>query len=284
MLDFKESFLIDTRVSKSIVFDVDGTLLNSEPMIRSVAFEVMRTYLTSDAGRIFEEHISPITAQCFGNSEDIFCAKVISYLREHALASSRAASMSNEEFLHKFTGDRTALYLEYCAAGKIKPMPGAVQLVRNAFERFGPLAINTGSPEMLSYPMLVSAFRDHFDVDVVFPKGLRTFVTDLANGFGKPNPDGYIRAARLLGHAPWDLMAVVDRGNDCISALRAQYQNVLVVPEDGDIGPLMAPAGKHSLLAFLETHPVVARDEIRRRYKVVSSLEAVGFYPVRVAA
>lgn len=258
---------------RSIVFDVDGTLVLSEPVIQRTIFEALQSYLTPQAKRDFDLHRVNIARECFGNSEDIFCIKLFEYLTTRGVLLDRYLRMDSREFAIDFTEHRGEIYRGFFEQGLIKPMPGAVSFVEAAYQLFGELALNTASPNNLTGPMLRHAFKEHLDIDRIFPDRLRTYITDLPQGFGKPQPDGYIRAARLLGIAPWDLAAVVDRGNDCISALRAGYRRVLIVPEDNDRSPLEAPSGKHSLVQFFAGYPSAEAIQLKERVVIVNSLE-----------
>jgi beta-phosphoglucomutase-like phosphatase (HAD superfamily) len=211
--------------------------------------------------------------ECFGFSEDIFSSKILNYLSSRAMLNTSISSVSDREFFARFAGDRSDRWKTFCSLGMVKPLPGAVAFVMQAYERFGPLALNTGSPEALSKPMLELALGKELDVNKIFPFSLRTHSSDLPQGLGKPNPDGYTRAAALLRIPPWELMAVVDRGNDCISALRAGYGRVVIVPENGDTAPLYSPGGKHSLTSFLSIMPESDRLEVQKRVVVIDTLE-----------
>jgi beta-phosphoglucomutase-like phosphatase (HAD superfamily) len=265
---------------RSIVFDVDGTLVLSEPIIQRTIFEVLGGFLTPEAKADFELHRVNIAKECFGNSEDIFCIKLLEYLSARRLLLDRYLGMDSKEFALEFTEARIHRYLVFAEQGSIRPMPGVVPFVKAAFQRFGALALNTASPAKLSAPMLQIVFKGLLDIEDIFPHRLRTYIHDLPHGFGKPQPDGYLRAARLLGIAPWDLAAVVDRGNDCISALRAGYRRVVVVPEDNDRAPLEAASGKHSLVEFFAGYPSSEAEELKKKVLIVNSLEDLVGAPI----
>ncbi len=273
-MSLNESFIQnELALCTSIVFDVDGTLVRSEPIIQRTILTTVQGYLTPGALRDFESHIAPIKAECFGYSEDIFSAKLLAYLSSRSMLQAELAALDEASFFQRFSEDRYTLYVRFCEQGLVTPMPGAVDFVRECFRRYGALAINTGSHEIHSSPMLRLVFKNHLDLEQVFPHRLRTFVNNLPHGTGKPNPDGYLRAAQLLQISPWQLGAVVDRGNDCISALRAGYRVVFLVPEDGDRKPLEAPRGKHSLVQFFSSLPESERESMKARVIILDSLE-----------
>lgn len=274
------SFCQELADCRSIVFDVDGTLVCSEPVIQRTILSTVQNYLTHEARGVFDSHVPSIRSECFGYSEDIFTSKLFSYLASRSMLVKEFSEMDTPTFFRRFSEDRQVQYIGFCEEGLVKPMPGAVEFVVEAFNNFGALAINTGSPQILSAPMLQQVFKGLLDIERIFPHHLRTYVSDLPQGLGKPNPDGYLRAARLLGIPPWELGAVVDRGNDCISALRAGYKKVVIVPEDNDRAPLDAPSGKHSLVQFFAGFPASEREQIKQRVLIIDSLHDLTTKPL----
>jgi beta-phosphoglucomutase-like phosphatase (HAD superfamily) len=274
------SFFDDLADCRSLVFDVDGTLVCSEPIIQRTILTTVVKYLTPEAALEFDSHISTIRSELFGYSEDIFTAKLFSYLCSRSMLVQQIARLDSAAFFQLFSNDRQEQYIRFCQQGLATPMPGVVPFVQEAYERFGALALNTGSPDILARPMLQHVFNGLLDTDCIFPHRLRTYVNDLPLGLGKPNPDGYLRASRLLGIPPWELGAVVDRGNDCISALRAGYRKVVLVPENRDRAPLDAATGKHSLVQFLSSVPEIDRAALHARVMIIDSLSDIDLTPL----
>ena len=253
---------IKTTEIDSIVFDVDGLLVNSEPLILMTIFECAKSLLKEEHQRRFSEHASNIKRHCFGRSDEDMSFALFKYLsgklpqfHQEQMLREEFHSFSEDQFNDYFRVEREPTYIRLCEAGLAQPMPGAAEFVEACYLQFGPLAINTGSPEVLSSPMLDAAFKGVIDLERIFPSHLRTYVSDLERG--KPEPDGYVRASVLLNQPRERLIAVVDRGNDAISALRAGYAKVVVVPENMDFTPL-------------------GRDGVKEKYSVARFLDSLG--------
>ncbi|MGW5636299.1 HAD family hydrolase [Streptomyces sp. NPDC003832] len=115
----------------------------------------------------------------------------------------------------------TTAMLKECAAGRIRAMPGAVELVHEA-ERHGPVAVATASPRRF-----VTAALDHL--------GLLHHLDAVVCGEDaerpKPAPDAYLHAAADLGLAPSACVAVEDSPNG-IRAAAAAGMRVLAIPRN----------------------------------------------------
>ncbi|MGW1069681.1 HAD family hydrolase [Streptomyces aureus] len=116
----------------------------------------------------------------------------------------------------------TRVMAENCAAGRIRALPGAVELFREA-GRHGPVAVATASPRLF-----VLAALQHL--------GLASGVTAVVCGEDvarvKPAPDPYLYAAAALGLSPSCCLAVEDSPNGIRSAAAAGMP-VLAIPRDG---------------------------------------------------
>ncbi|MGW2787848.1 HAD family hydrolase [Streptomyces populi] len=113
----------------------------------------------------------------------------------------------------------TNAILKECAAGRLRALPGAVELVREA-ARHGPVGVATASPRRFVMAVLDRlSLLQHLDAvvcgeDVVRPK---------------PAPDAYQRAAVILGLPPSACVAVEDSPNGIRSAAAAGMR-VLAIP------------------------------------------------------
>ncbi|MGW0969619.1 HAD family hydrolase [Streptomyces sp. NPDC002516] len=137
-----------------------------------------------------------------------------------------------------------AVMAEACAAGRIRALPGAVELFREA-GRHGPVGVATASPRRF-----VLAALEHL--------GLADDVTALVCGEdvtrAKPAPDPYLRAAEAIGLPPSCCLAVEDSPNGIRSAAAAGMP-VLAIPRDGmelpaeiaDLPLAEAPDATHAL-------------------------------------
>jgi HAD superfamily hydrolase (TIGR01509 family) len=121
----------------------------------------------------------------------------------------------------------TAVMIDECAAGRVRALPGAVELVREA-ARYGPVAVATASPRT-------------FVVAVLDRLGLAPALEVVVCGEDvhqpKPAPEAYVRAAAGLGIPPEACLAVEDSPNGIRSAATAGL-HVLAIPRGGTTLPL----------------------------------------------
>ena len=116
----------------------------------------------------------------------------------------------------------TSAMAEECAAGRVKALPGAVDLVLEA-ERHGPIGMATASPRRYVLAALST---------LALTGRIRTVVCGEDVTRNKPAPDPYLRAAAAVGVAPSDCLAVEDSPRGIRSAAAAGMR-VLAVPRGG---------------------------------------------------
>jgi HAD superfamily hydrolase (TIGR01509 family) len=116
----------------------------------------------------------------------------------------------------------TSAMAEECAAGRVKALPGAVDLVLEA-ERHGPVGLATASPRRYVLAALSA---------LALTGRMRTVVCGEDVTCNKPAPDPYLRAAAEVGIAPYDCLAVEDSPRGIRSAAAAGMR-VLAVPRGG---------------------------------------------------
>ena len=116
----------------------------------------------------------------------------------------------------------TSAMAEECAAGRVKALPGAVDLVLEA-ERHGPIGMATASPRRYVLAALSA---------LALTGRMRTVVCGEDVTRNKPAPDPYLRAAAAVGVAPSDCLAVEDSPRGIRSAAAAGMR-VLAVPRGG---------------------------------------------------
>lgn len=247
---------LDSGEYKTLVCDLDGTLVNSEPAILQCIFEAAEQMISQDLGQEFSFSplaISTIKTECFGRGDAEMSIKLLTFIRASDIAGPFLLSVSDTDFIAAFKEQRKDRFIEMCKNGYVYPMPGAIEFIEKAFKAFGPLALNTGSPEIIATAELESVLGDYIDVDSVFPIELRTFGNQVGSRYGKPDPLGYTMAAVKLNCSPNRLVAIVDRPNDAVSALHAGYGKVIIVPEDMDTETFIS--GPHSVIDYLSELP-----------------------------
>lgn len=138
----------------------------------------------------------------------------------------------------------TAVMARECAAGHVKPLPGAMRLVEEA-ERHGLIGLATASPRRYVHAAVESL-------------GLATRLRAVVCGEdvveGKPAPEAYLRAAAELGVRPEGCLAVEDSPNG-IRAASAAGLRVLAVPRAGmplpaDVARLVAAQARTAVEAL----------------------------------
>jgi len=180
------------------VFDVDGVLIDSEPVWE----RVRRNFVATRGGRW------PDDAQdrMMGMSTAEWSAYISEDFGLRGLSAQRVAELVT-----------AAMAAEYAA--RLPLLPGAVAAVRDLSARW-PLAVASSAPKSLIDAVLdASGLRPAFAAAVSSEEVAR----------GKPAPDVYLEAAARLGVTPAACAAVEDSSNGLRSAAAAGLA-VIAVP------------------------------------------------------
>ncbi|MGW4470335.1 HAD family hydrolase [Nonomuraea sp. NPDC004354] len=183
-------------MSRPVVFDLDGVLVDSEPVWE----EVRRAYVAAHGGTWLPETQSRLMGMSTG--------EWAAYLAELGVRRSP------DEIAAGVVG----LMAERYRHG-VPLMPGAKEAVARLAEHRS-LGLASSSPRAL--------------IDVVLDAtGLGAFFSATVSteevAYGKPAPDGYLEAARRLGADPRGCVAVEDSSNGLRSAAAAGMR-VIAVP------------------------------------------------------
>ncbi len=183
---------------KGFLFDLDGTLVDSLPVVE-------RSWCQ--------------WADRFGISHD----EILNYIHgKQAITSLRhfLAGRPEEEILAEFT---LLERIEATDTDGIIALPGALELLKTLEQNHIPWAIVTSG----SIPV---AHARHKAAGLPMPE---VFVTAERVTRGKPEPDAYLLGAELLGLAPQDCMVVEDAAAGVLSGLAAGCHVMAVnVPQD----------------------------------------------------
>jgi len=180
-----------------VLFDMDGTLVETEPYWIDVEYEIAARH----GGSWSHEHALNLV----GND----LVETGRYIREH-MGIEIEPSQIIEELL-----DGVVARVEQ----QVPWRPGAVELLAELGDLDVPCALVTMSYRRFVAPILA-----------MLPSGtFRAVVTGDAVTRGKPHPEAYLTAARQLGLAPGDCLAVEDSNTGARSA-EAAGCTVLVVP------------------------------------------------------
>ncbi|MES9602483.1 HAD-IA family hydrolase [Actinomadura sp. NPDC000929] len=182
---------------QAIVFDLDGVLIDSEPVWE----EVRRGYVAERGGRWLPD----TQDRLMGMSTEEWAGYI---------AADLVDGVTAEEVAYEVVDRMSQRY-----ADGPPLLPGAEDAVRRMAE-YRPLGLASSSPRAL-----IDLALGHLGVDGLF---LATVSTEEVER-GKPAPDGYLTVAARMEVAARDCVAVEDSGNGLRSA-HAAGMAVIAVP------------------------------------------------------
>ena len=193
---------------RAVLWDMDGTLVDSEKLWTAALEELMVRYGTVLSDRTRE---SMLGSNMRRSSLILLAAAGIEPTGE-AIADA-------EGWLNRRMAERMR--------GPLPWQPGAREALRSVRESGLRTALVTSTERALTEIALDSIGREFFDV---------TVCGDEVDGENKPLPRPYAQAARLLGVDPADCVAVEDSVTGVTSAVAAGC-TVLVVPAEAPVPP-----------------------------------------------
>ncbi|WP_067692741.1 HAD family hydrolase [Nocardia jejuensis] len=205
----------------ALIFDMDGVLIDTEPIWE----EVRREYIGEMGGR------------WLADTQDRFMGMSTAEWSEYTSADLLDGKRTPPEVAEDVIARMSARYAE-----QLPLMPGAVETVRTLALRY-PLGLASSSPRRL-----IDVVLSHMGVTSLFRATVSTEEVER----GKPAPDGYLAAARRMGVAPEQCVAVEDSSNGLRSAAAAGM-TVIAVPH-----PRYPPAADAIALAATVAHSLKA--------------------------
>jgi len=186
---------------RAAIFDMDGLLVDSEPLWQEAGLEV------------FGALGVPITREAFIETRGMRADEVVAlWFRRHPWQGPA------EREVH-------ARLLETVAAlvrTRGRAMPGALEAIASMRRRTGRLGLASSSPAMVIDAVLETlGVRDTFD----------TVHSAEHEAYGKPHPAVFLSAAGLLGVPPTDCVVLEDSLAGVVSA-KAARMACIAVPED----------------------------------------------------
>jgi HAD superfamily hydrolase (TIGR01509 family) len=193
-----------TTTPAAVLWDMDGTLVDTEPDWVQAEFDLVREH----GGTWSQEH----ALELVGN--DLLTSG--RYIHEHA-----GIDLEPDEIVEELLSRVMSRVSEH-----VPWRPGARELLHDLRAAGVPCALVTMSYRRFVTPILASLPEDAFEV-VVTGDGVSQ---------GKPHPEPYLTAAALLGVDPADTVAIEDSNTGARSA-EAAGCTVLVVQNHVPVAP-----------------------------------------------
>jgi sugar-phosphatase len=187
-----------TGMIQAVLFDMDGLLVDSEPIWQDVAIEVFKTVDV------------PLTVEICQQATGLGTAEFVKYIYQRFPWKHKSHEQIGKEILD-MAHDRIG--------SEAKEMPGASETVRFFHEMGIPLGVASASPMVIIETVLSRLhLRPYFQV----------WHSALLETRNKPFPDVYLGAARQLNAEPSNCLAFEDSGNGLRSAVAAGMLTVAV--------------------------------------------------------
>jgi HAD superfamily hydrolase (TIGR01509 family) len=207
------------RKGPACIFDLDGTLIDSEPNY----YEADKAFV-AEYGIVFDEAFRD---QMIGRGSLAFFSVIEERWPDKPL---NLLPMEQRLFL------KDEAYLEY-ARGRTFAFPQMLRLLDLLSGSGHPMAVASGSsPEVIRKTMEYAGIRDRFT----------HLVSAQEVPKGKPEPDVFLEAARRLGHAPEDCVVFEDSQYGVLAA-QAAGMRIVGIPSLLS-GPLPRPFRSVDLL------------------------------------
>jgi len=174
----------------AVVFDLDGLLVNTEDLYQDVGGELLRR-----RGRTFD---GDLLDAMMGRPQAVALATMIDW---HGLADTveTLAAETREIF-------------QGLLAERLKPMPGAVEIVGSLRRQGLPRGVATSSGPEFAHDVLAR-------VGLLESFGFVLTAADVSQG--KPHPEVYQLAARRAGVPPGQMLVFEDSAAGCAAAVAA---------------------------------------------------------------
>lgn len=207
------------RNTRAIIFDLDGTIADSEPLHREAYVRLFRE-LNLDGVEEADWHSFIGTSD--GNALRL-------------LLAGRDTGHAFEDLLHR----KGTLFLDLLR--ERQPLyPGVAELIDDLAPRYR-LAVASGSLRTaIAGTLALRELHRHFPITVS--------VQDVAHG--KPAPDLFLRAAELLGLPPSACVAIED-STPGVTAARAAHMRVIAVTHTSTTARLLQ-AGAHTVVQSID--------------------------------
>jgi mannitol-1-/sugar-/sorbitol-6-/2-deoxyglucose-6-phosphatase len=182
----------------AVIFDMDGLLIDSEPLWREAANE------------LFVHYGKQLTPQQYSVTTGLRTKEFVGYWFRHFDLPAEGSAHAE-----KMIVDHVIKLVQQ----KCKPMPGVAHIFNFFLERNFKIGLATSSP-----PELIDVV-----VDLL---GIRTHLQAISSAeslaFGKPHPEVYLNCAEKLDVQPAQCICFEDSFNGMIAAKAAKMKCVIV--------------------------------------------------------
>lgn len=186
-------------LAEGVIFDMDGVLIDSEPLWRRAEIEV----LNAVGAPINERDCETMTG-----------VRIDAVVRHWFTHFQIGATVDPIETSKKIVDRLCELILLHG-----EPLPGVLQAIQLAKKRTGRVALCTSSPMALIHVTLARLKLEGLFDTVSSAETLE---------YGKPHPEVYLRAAKQLGAAPERCIAIEDSLTGLVSAKAARMKTIVV--------------------------------------------------------
>ncbi|MFC3914077.1 hexitol phosphatase HxpB [Pseudaeromonas sharmana] len=222
------STMVATPSLQAVIFDMDGVLIDSEPLWQQGEYEVFR-----EAG-------VPLTPQMCQQTMGLRVDHVVRYWQQRYPDIVLEPHATAQAIL-----DRVAAQIMLEGV----PMPGVVNTLQRLHAQGITIGLATSSPGQLVTTILQKLqIIDYFTL----------WHSAEHEPYGKPHPAVYLSAAERLGVAPQHCLAIEDSLNGLLAA-KSAGMSLLAVPDHRcatDPRWVWADYRLDSLEAFDDTHPL----------------------------
>jgi HAD superfamily hydrolase (TIGR01509 family) len=189
--------MMPTRVIDAVVFDLDGVLVDSEPLWD----DVRRRFTTANGGRWSADAQQTMMGMSSGEWA-------------HFMAATLGVALPEPDIIRGVVDDMAARYRD-----GVPLLPGAVEAVQRLAAQW-PLGVASSSNRpLIDIVLRVTGLDAHFATTVSSEEVPR----------GKPAPDVYLEVSRRLGVSPSRCAAIEDSTNGLLAA-QAAGMRVVAVP------------------------------------------------------
>ena len=188
----------------TVIFDMDGLLIDSEPLWGEAADE------------IFGRYDFKLTAAQYATTTGMRTKEFVEWWFTHYKIDARYNAVAEKDILQAVVNK---------VAAKGKPMPGLAHIFNFFTQHHFKIGLATSSGQDL--------------IDVVVDKlGIRDYLQAIESAadlpYGKPHPQVYLNCAAALGSHPTECVCFEDSFNGLIAAKAARMKCV-VVPSAHDL-------------------------------------------------